>query len=872
MKYFFISKIFFCFFLLSFSTVAQIFENFSDGNITNSPVWSGDVTQWNVVNGQLVSNGPAVSNTISYLSTPSLLTKNIEWEFFANLKLATSSSNYTDVFLMSDSANLKGKNEGYFIRIGGLNDEVSLFLKKATLTTKIIDGANKIISGSTNNPVKVKVQRTSTFQWFLYVDVTGIGNNYALQGTIIDSTIQQSAYFGILIKYSASNAHNFYYDDIYVHPIYKDTISPVVSEVSVISSVQVDVLFTENMDSISANLVSNYQVNNGIGQPYSATLDAVNRSLVHLIFTSALHPRINNLLSINNVMDNSNNSLKSSTHSVLFYIPYSYDVLINEIMADPDPSQGLPKYEYIELFNRMPFPISLNGWTITIGSSSKNLPDYQIDANDYLVISSLTGADSLKKYVTPKVLGISGFPVLTNTGTNVSINDNFGHIVSSVLYSDEWYQNANKKDGGWSLELMDPNNPCGGANNWKSSNNTNGGTPGQKNSVSTYNPDNKNPEVLRVAVLTAKYLQVFFDEPIDSITMIGLVTYSVNKGIGFPTQIECMAPDFLSVKLILEQPLDTGVIYSLSVGNLIRDCAGNTLTSISDCKFAIPSAPEKSDIVINEVLFDPQAGGVDFVEVYNRSEKVVDLMSLKLANADFISDIIDVTQTISTDGYLLFPNEYCVLTIRPDIVQHYYYSNNKAFIKMTKFPTLNAADGVVVLLNDREERIDEFRYTASMHFPLLKEVKGVSLERLDPDRPTQDSTNWHSAAQTNGFATPGYKNSQNSRISGGNAGISIDPEIFSPDNDGYKDVLNIRIQPDAPGFVGNVRIFDCEGREIIKLLKSELLGNENIVTWDGLTDNREKAHIGIYIILAEIFDLNGNVRTYKRSCVLAEKL
>jgi hypothetical protein len=66
---------------------------------------------------------------------------------------------------------------------------------------------------------------------------------------------------------------------------------------------------------------------------------------------------------------------------------------------------------------------------------------------------------------------------------DVVIKDASGTVISFVHYYDSWYQDATKEAGGWSLEQIDPNNPCAGQSNWRASNNANGGTPGAKNSI-----------------------------------------------------------------------------------------------------------------------------------------------------------------------------------------------------------------------------------------------------------------------------------------------------------------------------------------------------------------------------------------------------
>jgi hypothetical protein len=64
---------------------------------------------------------------------------------------------------------------------------------------------------------------------------------------------------------------------------------------------------------------------------------------------------------------------------------------------------------------------------------------------------------------------------------------------------------------------------------------------------------------------------------------------------------------------------------------------------------------------------------------------------------------------------------------------------------------------VVVILDRTGKILDELGYDAKWHFPLLADPEGVSLERIDYNLPTQDPFNWHSAATSSGYGTPGTK-------------------------------------------------------------------------------------------------------------------
>ncbi|OQX78691.1 MAG: hypothetical protein B6D61_04890, partial [Bacteroidetes bacterium 4484_249] len=84
--------------------------------------------------------------------------------------------------------------------------------------------------------------------------------------------------------------------------------------------------------------------------------------------------------------------------------------------------------------------------------------------------------------------------------------------------------------------------------------------------------------------------------------------------------------------------------------------------------------------------------------------------------------------------------------------------------------------------------------------------------------------------------------------------------------------LNINYKFEAPGYSASITIYDSQGRLVKYIVQNSLLGTEGTFSWDGRTEDNRKANIGIYIVYFEAFDMNGNVKKYKKSAVLAGKL
>lgn len=647
-----------------------------------------------------------------------------------------------------------------------------------------------------------------------------------------------------------------------------DITSPSVTGAFAIDATHIQICFSEAINPTLLGDLNSYNVMPFIGVPVSLTYDTATLMCVTIETALPLASANTYTVTLTPLTDCAGNTVNPTSATFVYYVVQPFDVVINEIMADPDPPVLLPNEEYVELKNNTPYPLRLENWTITIGSSQRILPFCILPADSFIV---LTSATAVPLFVGANAVGFSSLSV-TNTSGTIVLRDPTGQIMHTVNYTDDWYNNTAKAAGGWSLEQIDPTNPCSGSSNWSASNSATGGTPGYTNSINASNPDVIAPQIVRVSVYTADSIRLWFSEPLDSATMNNVALYTIDNSIGNPTAVYPVGADFMSCRLKLASPIAAGITYNVTVSSVITDCVGNTMTN-STAPFALPEVVSSNDIVFNEILFDQNDGGSEFIEIYNRSTKVIDLAKVVLCTQDTLANVLQEITVIAPEGYLLFPGEYLVLTENTFGVQSQYpaQANTSRCLQMDNIPSMNNDGDVLMLTDTAFNTVDRLVYSSSWHFPLLQETKGVSLERIDFDRATQDATNWHSASEDIGFATPTQKNSQyNAAGTADDGAITITTEVFSPDNDGYNDVVTINYLFSTPGLVANVTIYDSRGRLVRTLIRSELLGTESgSFSWDGTMDDRSKARVGTYVIFFEGIGTDGTVKQYKRVCVLA---
>jgi len=377
--------------------------------------------------------------------------------------------------------------------------------------------------------------------------------------------------------------------------------------------------------------------------------------------------------------------------------------------------------------------------------------------------------------------------------------------------------------------------------------------------IKKYEVDREGPEVVSVELIDMMSIGIQASEKLDIDASAMPSNFEIEGFAGSITVVESINDD-QGLRLLLSETLTSG-IYQVVIQGL-TDVLGNLGEASSFSVFVMDEA-EAGDLAVNEILFNPETGGSDYVEILNISDKFISLANLSIANLDK-----EDTKSIESEITLL-PGEYICFTEDVDNIVSRYAPPSDAMIANGDLPAFNNDVGNVSIINNANGvLIDTYDYSEEQHFSELKDLNGVSLERVSP---LDDK--WFSASAAVGFGTPGYQNSAflNPTL-GGEDVLTFENKTFSPNQDGMDDQLVIKYSLPENGYQVDLFILDQYGRQVRSLVNNELFSKEGFVLWDGLDDTGESLEIGIYFVIIEGFNVLGDVISMKRPAILADFL
>jgi len=846
--------------LSSFFSFSQIYDHFLDGEFPN---WVGNRELF-IVNSNHELQLSATEAGTAYLSLPAPQFYDVwEWMFYIRLPFSPSNNNFARVYLTANTTDLTSLFlKGYYLQFGEnlSQDAIELFYQNGTVHTSICRGKDGRIA--TSFAINVKVRYTEPNHWEILVDEIRNGI-YETDASGVSVEQFEHAALGVYCKYTVSNIKKFFFDEFYYGPPVVDTIKPkVVSLQPQQDGKTLHVKFSKNVTPETALLSSNYIINDGI-RPEECDFAGNDFSCVAIRCKNELTDRMVHTIQIENIYDVAGNKIEKFLGSFCFAKIRRNDILITEIMAKPRPMVGLPDCEYVELHNfGVPDIVVLKNWKLRINNSNKNLPEIYIPPNGYVLLVA-NACNDYQDEAETNIYRVSSLGI-ADAGAQIILYNDENEVIHEVDFSSFWHSNKQKADGGWSLEMIDPGNPCTGEDNWDSSISGLGGTPGKQNSINGLNPDLIPPEIEKITIIDSVHLRVFFTETIFYDSLKALQLFEIDRNIEVASVSEA-PPKNNTLQIALRNPIQRNVLYTLTMKDTVWDCAQNATERNSSCRFALPSVPQPYDVVINEVLFNARDNTrAEFVELYNRSQKVIDLAMLRIGSGG--AELPDRSVTAVSSGFLLFPNEYVALCKHKAITEMQYgvpYPNR--LIKCDSLPSFANSSGVVFLSDKSFSTIDRFQYTDKMHYPLLTSVSGVSLERVSFDRETQNENNWKSAAESTGFATPGYQNSQFSDNSTYDDVLKVVPEIFSPNQSGYSDYVEMHCAFEESENRVSITIFDRYGNLIKTIVNNQICALNEVFLWDGVSDKNYRVPPDLYIIKMEYWNLSTKRKTIRKT-------
>lgn len=672
----------------------------------------------------------------------------------------------------------------------------------------------------------------------------------------------EKVFLRIEIRYGpgTGNCARWVMDDFEFGEVVRDAIPPEIFSVRGFDKSELLVQYNEAVDPIFSQFLLNYKLE-GL-EPEKVDLKA--DSLIRLIFNQPLEKAKEYSLQITEIPDLEGNFLRDTTLRFQFFDPTDIPkkgLVINEIMPAPKPDLDLPNVEFVEIFHAGEYDFRLQNLRWSNSKSEMILNEYWIKPGDYFLLVPENQAALMKGF--GNVIPISNWPTLLNSGDRLVVKDDRGSIIDQIEYSTPSWGGSEFANGGFSLEIVNPFYGCDQSDLLQSSKDPIRGTPGKINSVLDLTEDIISPNFISSRFISPTQLELTFSETLNP-------DISSNN---FNFQPAILIDSIISIrsKIILEVRLEENLEYQLLISGL-KDCFGNVLQSAESVLIVLPSPAKTGDIVINEMLFNPRTGDPKFIELKNLTDKYLEIGDWKLGNLSEKGEP-DQIRILSTDGLVIPPSGYLAVTIDSERLKLAYPRSFSGLAhEVSTLPSYPVSGGTVVLLSENDQVVETFPYDEDLHHPLLRDSKGVSLERLSAESPSNLPFNWHSASGIEEYATPGRKNSQ--VISGEFEGemIQIDPAVFDPEGSNGNTFTTIRYQLDQSGWIGSFRIYNLAGQLTDILAQNEILGVNGFFTWTGTDSQGGKVRPGYYVLVVELYNLSGSIKTIRKTIVVATRL
>jgi hypothetical protein len=518
-------------------------------------------------------------------------------------------------------------------------------------------------------------------------------------------------------------------------------------------------------------------------------------------------------------------------------------VCINEVMSNPLGVSGVgspeDRNEFVEIFNIGPEAVDLSGWKITdFDAVDEIVPFYSLTGGsnavlmpgEFALIMDPEYVDTGENYMP---YGVPSCLLLTvdNTtiGNGLSGTDPIALISSNGDTVSTYYYPLSSGDG-ISVERI---YPYSGdiAGNWSACVDSSGSTPGIENSVYSF-PDFTIDSLWvmdnTVSVLLFNHndaelsgtIEVFHDENRNKILDEGelidsFILSDIVQDSSFQIDFSLSSEGFYLIGFDL---IAKTIFKRVRIGEGI------------------------SDIVINEIMYAPD-GPPEWIELFNRSLYTVSL--------DFFS-----LNGVSAGEIGVASGDYIVIS-SDSISFLAYYGGISSSVLQLDLSLSNNGDSVF-LFDEDGFIMDRVIYSGS------NAERNYSLERINPDISSDNSTNWGQSVTEGG--TPGVINSIFAEYKRSDVSLAVNPKHFTPDGDGVDEMSVVSFNLPYLRNEVMLKIFDRRGHLLRE--NSGVYGGEiGEWVWDGKDSRDEIVPTGLYVVFLLIEDADTGVRSIEKEVV-----
>lgn len=466
-------------------------------------------------------------------------------------------------------------------------------------------------------------------------------------------------------------------------------------------------------------------------------------------------------------------------------------------------------YEFIELMNTGTTPLSLNGFSFT-GGVLGTLNNVTLQPGERGVVVKDQAAFTARYGAGVRIVG-TYTDSLDDTGEVIRLEGPGGVFVHDFAYSDTWQPGTDGRGG--TLVILDPNaqpSTWGSAASWTTSASTLG-TPGLGESALAAGGLFVNEVLSSAAAAGGDFVELrnvtagavdisgwWLSDSAGDLTKFRVPAGTVVPAFGYLalTGASTELPFDLSAgggEVYLSSADANGVLTSfrsgqrfgasapgVSFGPHLRTTGDPVFTALESTTPGAANATARvGPVVIGEVMYNPAAGGDEFIELRNVGGAAVSLAGWRFTNG-VTND--DATQFSFGDGTSLAAGGYAlVVGIDPAVFRGKY--GVPSYVRIYQ---VNQADGK--FLSNGGETIelsspgeggsfvvmDRVEFTDAAPWPTAPDGGGSSLARTSTSAYGDDVGNW--AAESNG-GSPGYVNFDAAAPTGGIVDVTPDPRV-----------------------------------------------------------------------------------------------